>query len=96
VRGGQVIARVVRATARSEGEAQAMVRRWRREIGPLERRQPGFRGGVVLCDGPHLLAVSCWDEPSAGAALDPLSLHLARTTFADLLAEPLCCRLRTL
>jgi hypothetical protein len=91
-----VIARVVRATARSESEAQAMVTRWRAEIGPLERCQPGFRGGVVLCDGPHVLAVSCWDEPRAGAALDPLSLRVARTTFADLLAEPLSCRLRTL
>jgi hypothetical protein len=91
-----VIARVVRATARSEHEAKAMVARWRDEIGPLERSRPGFRGGVVLCEGPDLLAVSCWDDPRAGAALDPLSVTVARTAFADLLAKPLSCRLRTL
>jgi len=91
-----VIARVVRATARSEHEARTMVARWRDEIGPLERCQPGFRGGVLLCEGPDLLAVSCWDDPGAGAALDPGSVALARTAFADLLAKPLSCRLRTL
>jgi len=91
-----VIARVVRATARSEHEAQALVARWHDEIGPLERSRPGFRGGVVLRDGPDLLAVSCWDDPGAGAALDPLSVALARTAFADLLARPLSCHLRSL
>jgi heme-degrading monooxygenase HmoA len=91
-----VIARVVRATARSEHEAKAMVARWRDQIGPLERSQPGFRGGVVLCEGPDLLAVSCWDDPTAVAALDPRSVTMARTAFADLLAKPLSCRLRTL
>jgi hypothetical protein len=91
-----VIARVVRATAHSEREAKDMVSRWRREIGPLERCQPGFRGGVVLSEGPDLIAVSCWDDPEVGAALDPLSVSVARTAFAGQLARPLSCRLRTL
>jgi hypothetical protein len=91
-----VIARVVRATARSEREALTMATLWSSEIGPLERAGPGFQGGVLLRDGPDLLAVSCWDGMTAAAALDPLFGKVAGSPLEGLLARPLVCRFRAL
>jgi len=91
-----VIARVLRATARSEHEALAMAALWSSEIGPFERARPGFQGGVLLREGPDLLAVSCWDAMSTAAALDPLYGKVAASPLEGLLARPLTCRFRAL
>jgi hypothetical protein len=89
-----VIARVLRATARSEQEALAMAVLWSSEIGPFERARPGFQGGILLREGPDLLAVSCWDGMGAATALDPLYGRVAASPLDDLLARPLTCRFR--
>ena len=91
-----MIARVLRATARSEHEALTMVALWNSEIRPFERARPGFQGGVILRDGPDLLAVSCWDGMTAAAALDPLYGKVAASPVERLLARPLTCHFRAL
>jgi len=91
-----VIARVLRATAHSEHEALAMAALWSSEIGPFERDRPGFQGGILLREGPDLLAVSCWDGMTAATALDPLFGKVAGSPLEPLLARPLVCRFRAL
>ncbi len=92
-----MIARVLRATTRSEQAALAMAALWGEQVGPLERVAPGFQGGVLLREGADLLAVSCWEgRPAAEATLEPLLDRVAGSAMTDLLARPLSCRFHTL
>jgi len=92
-----VIARVLRATTLSEQAALTMAVRWGEQVGRFERAAPGFQGGVLLREGVHLLAISCWDgRRAAEAALEPLLDRVASSDLTDLLAKPLSCRLRVL
>ena len=93
----QVIARVLRASARSEQAAMTMAALWGDQVRRFERSAPGFQGGVLLREGTDLLAVSCWEGlPAAEAALEPLLHRVASSTLTDLLAKPLSCRFRSL
>ena len=92
-----MIARVLRATTRSEQAALAMAVLWGEQVGRIERAAPGFQGGVLLREGPDLLAISCWEGlPAAEAALEPVLDQVASSTLTDLLAKPLSCRFRSL
>jgi hypothetical protein len=92
-----VIARVLRATTRSEEAALAVARLWGRDIGPSERSSPGYEGGILLMEGADVLVVSCWaDLPDAEAALDPLLAQLAGSPVLGMLTRPLSCRVRLL
>ena len=92
-----MIARVLRATTRSEEAALAVAALWGRDIGPSERCAPGFEGGILLREGADVLAVSCWtDLLDAEAALDPLLTQLAESPVLGMLTRPLSCRVRSL
>jgi len=92
-----VIARVLRATTRSEDAAVALAALWGRDIGPNERTAPGYEGGILLREGADVLAVSCWaDLVDAEAALDPLLAQLATSPVVGMLTRPLSCRVRPL
>ncbi|MGH9005564.1 MAG: hypothetical protein ACRDYV_20755 [Acidimicrobiia bacterium] len=66
-------------------------------MGRFERAAPGFQGGVLLREGVHLLAISCWDgRRAAEAALEPLLDRVASSSLDALLAKPMSCRFRTL
>jgi hypothetical protein len=92
-----LIARVLRATTRSEEAALALAALWGRDIGPAERSAPGFEGGILLREGADVLAVSCWaDLLDAEAALDPLLMQLAESPVLGMLTRPLSCRVRSL
>lgn len=92
-----MIARVLRATTRSEEAALAVAALWGRDIGPSERSAPGFEGGILLREGADVLAVSCWaDLLDAEAALDPLLRQVAASPVLDMLTRPLSCRVRSL
>ncbi|HEX8857552.1 MAG TPA: hypothetical protein VGC06_00390 [Actinomycetes bacterium] len=92
-----MIARVLRATTRSEEAALAVAALWGRDIGPSERSAPGFEGGILLREGTDVLAVSCWtDLLDAEAALDPLLTQLAESPVLGMLTRPLSCRVRSL
>jgi hypothetical protein len=95
--GDSVIARVLRATTRSEEAALAVAALWGRDIGPTERSAPGYEGGILLREGADVLVVSCWaDLLDAEAALDPLLARLAGSPVPGLLTRPLSCRVRSL
>jgi hypothetical protein len=95
--GERLIARVLRATTRSEEAALALAALWGRDIGPSERSAPGFEGGILLREGADVLAVSCWtDLLDAEAALDPLLTQLAESPVLGMLTRPLSCRVRSL
>jgi hypothetical protein len=92
-----LIARVLRATTRSEQAALAVAALWSEQVGQFERVAPGFQGGVLLREGADLLAVSCWEgRPAAEAALEPLLDRVASSTLTDLLTRPLSCRFHSL
>jgi hypothetical protein len=92
-----VIARVLRATTRSEQAALTMAVLWGQRVCSIERTAPGFQGGVLLREGTDLLAVSCWDElPACEAALEPVLDQVASSTLTELLAKPLSYRFRVL
>jgi hypothetical protein len=95
--GDTVIARVLRATTRSEEAALAVAALWGRDVGPSERSAPGYEGGILLREGADVLVVSCWaDLLDAEAALDPMLLQLARSPLLGMLIRPLSCRVRSL
>jgi hypothetical protein len=95
--GDKVIARVLRATTRSEEAALAVAAFWGRDIGPSERLAPGYEGGILLREGADVLVVSCWaDLLDAEAALDPLLVQLADSPVLGMLTRPLSCRVRSL
>jgi hypothetical protein len=95
--GDRVIARVLRATTRTEEAALAVAAMWGRDIGPSERSAPGYEGGILLREGTDVLVVSCWaDLLDAEAALDPLLVQLAESPVLGLLTRPLSCRVRSL
>lgn len=92
-----MIARVLRATTRSERAAMTMATLWGDQVGREERAAPGFQGGVLLREGVDLLAVSCWEGlPAAEAALAPLLDRVDSSTLTELLCRPLSWRFRTL
>ena len=92
-----MIARVLRATTRSEEAALAVAALWGRDIGPSERSAPGYEGGILLREGADVLMVSCWaDLPDAEAALDPVLARLASSPVLGMLTRPLSCRVRSL
>ncbi len=92
-----MIARVLRATTRSEDAAVALAALWGRDIGPCERSAPGYEGGILLREGSDVLVVSCWaDLLDAEAALDPLLAQLAASPVVGMLTRPLSCRVRLL
>jgi hypothetical protein len=95
--GDKVIARVLRATTRSEEAALAVAALWGRDIGPSERSALGYEGGILLREGADVLVVSCWaDLLDAEAALDPLLVQLAESPVLGMLTRPLSCRVRSL
>jgi hypothetical protein len=92
-----VIARVLRASTRSEDAALALAAVWGARIRPSERCAPGYEGGALLLEGADVLVVSCWtDRVDAEAALDPVLAQLAGSQLVGMLTGPPSYRVRAL